>query len=76
MARVIGKSKSVPVIPGPVTEVPACAACRHDGIEVRLRTVMEGIDMALCLNSVTCCARYRGGRTPAQYGADLRAVAA
>lgn len=77
MARVIGKSKSVPAIPGKESAgMPPCAPCGAYGLGIRVRTVIDGIDMAVCLDPAACCGRYRGGRTPAEYATNLRAEVA
>lgn len=54
--------------------VPACTACGYgdrNGV-VRVRHVVGGIDMMLCLDYLACCQRYRRAcGSPEQYGAFL-----
>jgi hypothetical protein len=57
---------TVPVVPD-----EECAAC-STGRSARAREVVDGIDVVLCLDALTCAANYRGGVTPATYGAGLR----
>lgn len=56
----------------------ACAACGHSvpgqsGANLAgVRGTVEGVSMMLCADVHACVARYRGGRTAAQYAAALR----
>lgn len=72
--RVVRGRATVPAVPAdrPVTE--DCAACGRgdrNGV-LRTRQVVDGVDMALCLDYFACAERYRGRVSPASYGAALR----
>ncbi len=63
--------QAVPVVPGPVREQEACAACGSTTAPRNTQRV-EGIVMELCHNAMNCTGRYRRGVSPATYAAGLR----
>ncbi len=71
------KQPSVPVIPGPEGAkrgpVPPCVACKTTGSGTRV-PLLIGPDEAVivCHDGHECAVRYRGGMSPASYGAALR----
>lgn len=67
--------RAAPIIAGPSGAkqgpVPPCAACRSDTV-TRVPAVLGTEGAVLCLDAAECCGRYRGGVSPASYGAALR----
>lgn len=59
------------VIPGPEPTPAACDACGSTTAPVA-RAVVDGIELAACLDFAGCCARYRFGTGPGTYAACLR----
>lgn len=53
----------------------SCNACGASE-EVLVLVVLDGNDMAICLDSSQCCMRYRLGMSPQQYTLYLRGVSA
>jgi hypothetical protein len=77
----LGNRWHVPVTPGPdgirepvsvATEGPRCVACCHTGQNVHVDPSCEQI---VCVDSGACTDRYRDGRSPEQFAADLAAEA-
>ena len=71
MPKVKDKSPIPP--PGQTASgMPECAPCGAIDPEIRVYVMVEGITMAVCMDYVSCTARYRRGRTAAEYAAVLQ----
>jgi hypothetical protein len=75
----VGTRWKVPIVPGrdgvrePVsvdTDGPRCVACCHSG-----QNVIAAEGLILCVDASACTNRYRDGRSPEQFAADLQAEA-
>lgn len=76
MTTWIKRETVVPVVPGPDQRTrKSCSACGATG-ELLLLVVLDGNDIAICLDSEQCCDRYRLGMSPEQYTQYLRGMSA
>jgi hypothetical protein len=66
-----GPSVGIAVVPGRETDPQECSACRSMTAPAA-HSVVDGIELALCLDFAGCAARYRGGTSPSSYAAALR----
>lgn len=63
---------AVPVVPGDIVPSDPCDACGNNRA-TRAHAVVADRELVLCIDVHSCCVRYRGGGTPAEY-AELLAV--